>query len=73
MRVLVVAHFFVFAIGGASAGARQGWRTQQDPEFGFWFSYPEEIFRRNDLAWSRIAELNGRSKPSPEHGSRPPR
>lgn len=45
MRLPVAALAFVLVIEAGGAVASQQWQTQQDPEFGFRFSYPKNIFQ----------------------------
>jgi hypothetical protein len=48
MRLRTIASFFVFlaftALG--ATGAMAAWQSEQDPDIGFTFSYPSELFER---------------------------
>jgi hypothetical protein len=49
MRLRTVVSFYIFLASALSAtGAMAAWQSEQDPDIGFTFSYPDELFERTE-------------------------
>ena len=57
--------FLLLTLGPACAVPREDWRVQQNPQFGFSFSYPQSVFtplQSNGLSLHRFVSSAGNAK-----------